>query len=218
MVTYTNDIRLSAPIPSLDLPKDATLQEALEALAALANSHEDLLQKEIYPVASSMSTDDIKYTGDAFSAKGLSPMAQQFEGTKLKIETVRTDQNVELKFKSTDFNIPEDSTIASSVVHISGSVSMGRSEILNTKEPGMNVNIGYARFPVTLDARVVVTTPDGDVELKKTMTISSEEELNQEIPYDIVDRIPQKKPTNLTEVFDQLGNRLKAAEKKKLNG
>ena len=216
MVQFTADIRLSAPIPSLNLPKDSSLQDVLEAMAAELARQSQLLESEIYPAGQTITTDDIKYTGDHFSSNGLSPTAAQFEGSPLKVETIKNANDIELKFKATDFDIPADSTIASSTVNITGGLSMGRTQILNTIEPAMNQSIGYARFPVTLDARVVVTTPKGDVELKKSVTISSDGEISQEIPYEVIDRTTNPKPTNLTELAAQISDRLKIAERKKV--
>lgn len=220
MRTYTDEIRLSAPIPALGLGKDATLQEALEAIVKRIQQAEDVLEKEIYPPSPLITTDDIKYTGDGFSPNGLGPEAIELEeAARFKLETVKGEKDVELKFKATDFKLPEGAVIASSTVNISGELSMGRSEITNTKQPGGTINVAYARFPITVDARVIVNVPDkGDIELRKTMQITSDKEIIEETPFQITDRTVQAKPTNLTEVFSQLGTRLKSAEKKRVNG
>lgn len=219
MRIYTGEIRLSAPIPSLGLAQDATLQDALEAIASRLKKQDDLLEREIYPPAPSISTDDIKYTGEGFSTTGLGPEAQELEdNARFKIETVKGSDDVEVKFNVTDFDLPEGSAIASSVVNMSGELHMGRSEITNTKQTGGTVNVPYARFPVTVDARVVVATPKGDVELRKSVTLTSDKNVAEETPWQVTDRTTQPKPTNLTEVFSQMNARLKSAEKKKVSG
>jgi hypothetical protein len=217
MRSYTAQILLSRPIPSLGLSQGASLQDALEAMAERIVKQDELLQREIFPADFNITTDDIKYTGEGFSSTGLGPEAQELEeNAKLKIETVKGDSDVELKFSATDFGLPEGAVIASTVVNVSGEMHMGRSEITNTKQQAGTVNIGYARFPVTVDARVVVNVPGkGDIELRKTMEITSDKDINQETPFQITDRTVQKKPTNLTEVLAQTGSRLKSAERKK---
>lgn len=217
MRNFTNDIKLSAPIPSLGLAQGDSLQYALEVIAELLTKHDKTLEQELYPQQRDLTTDDIKYTGDGFAPTGLSPEAQAIEDVaKIKIETVKGENDVELKFDVTGFDLPEGAAIASTIFNVAGQLSMGRTEIANTKQPAGTINIAYARFPVTVDARVVVAIPDkGDVELRKTMTLTSDNEIAEETPFQVTDRTTQKKPTNLTEIFTQMNSRIKYTERKK---
>lgn len=216
MQRFTEDIKLSAPIPILGLSEGDSLQDALEAIAKRIHKQDELLEREIYPSATVMTTDDIKYTGEGFTITGMGPEAKFLEeNAQIKIETVKGEADVELKFNAQDFDLPEGAVIASSIVNVSGELHMGRTTIANTKQAAGTINVPYARFPITLDATIVVATPKGDVELRKTTQISSDKDLAEQTPFTVTDRTIQPKPESMTEVIQQMQTRLKSAEKKK---
>lgn len=211
--TFTDNIKMAAPIPELGINEGDTFQSALEKFAVIITDIRTLLNNEVYPGAPAMSTDQIKHDDDTLlSPDGLSPDAAQFDGKKIKIESVRHDETVDITFKTTDFDIPAGSTLASSIVNISGQRNMGRTEITNTKERELVVNVAYNRFPVTLDARVVYTTATGDVELRKSIVINSDKDFSQETPYEVIDRTTNSKPTYLKDTLRQMSGRIKSLE------
>lgn len=219
MVTYTDEIRMSGPIPEFGIKQDDTLQSALEKMASAFMEKIQIIDKEIFPVSPEVTTESIKHIGDIINGTELASDAKALEGSTVKVEFARQTEDVQLTFKATDFPIPEGSVIRSSRVNISGERYMGRNEIANTDQPEMVVSIGYNRFPITVDARVVVNTPTGEVELKKVLRYESAKDLAQETPYEVIDRTTQAKPTNLKEVLKQFDSRIKSVENfKKVSG
>lgn len=212
LVTYSDEIRIAAPIPEFGISQDDTLQQALEKMAKAYAEIKSLLDRELYPVSQEMTTENIKHVDDTLSGSGMSPDAMQFDGTKFKVEAERQPEDMKVTFKAVDFEIPAGSSVASSKVNISGQRHMGRSEIINTDQKEMTVNIGYNRFPVTIDSRVVLTTPTGDVELKKQVVINADKTISQETPYEIIDRTSQAKPSDLKEVIRQFNSRIQSLE------
>lgn len=210
MITYTDEMRVASPIPQLEISQDELLQSAIEKLAKAIVDIRGMLDREFYPAAAPVSTDAIKHEPGSISKGGSD--ADQFEGTKLKIETTRNDQDMSVTFKAVDFEIPAGSTLASSTVNVSGQRDKGRTEIINSKEPEMTLSVAYNRFPITLDSRVVITTASGDVELRKKLVINSDKSISQETPYEIVDRTIQSTPTTLQDLLVQFDTRLKSVE------
>ena len=218
MTTYTDQIKLSAPIPGLDLAQGDSLQDALEAIAEKFADIDKVLEKELFPSGpTDISAKHIKYTGDDTLTGSLSAEAIQLEGSLLKVEATRQDQAVDVTFKAADFTLPAGAKIARSTVNVSGQRDQGRTEIANhTRNTEATMSIGYNRFPVIVDARVVVSMPDGgEVELKKTIQIDSAESFSQETPYELIDRTTKAKSTDLEAAFKQMSARVKSLENRK---
>lgn len=214
MNIFTGDIKLSAPIPELDLQTGDSLQDALEAIASEFGKINGLLEKELFPNSpTEITAANVKFVSDESITGSLSADAMQFEGSLLKIDAVRQENDVSLTFKAADINIPAGSQIVSSTVNITGQRDLGRTEIANhTKTTEASMSIAYNRFPVTVDARVVILTPTGEVELRKSIQVDSAKTISQETPYDITDRTTQAKPSDMEGAMKQALARIKSLE------
>jgi len=215
MTPYTDEIRMAGPVPEFGIEQDDTLQSAMEKIGIAFAKVEKMLDKEFHPAPQPITLDSIKISDDFFIGNGLSYDAKQFEGKTIFVEAVRQQQDVSVTFKTVDFDIPPGTFLASNIVNVSGQRDMGRTEITNTKNKEMTLSVGYNRFPVVIEARVVFTTPTGDVELRKAINISSEKDFAQATPYDVIDRTTQAKPIGLKGLLKQFEGRIKAVENPK---
>jgi len=217
MDSWTEDIKLSGPIPELDLQTGDSLQNALEAIAKEFGKINQLLEKELFPSSSTeITAANVKYVSEDPITGSLSGEALQYEGSLLKVEAVRQDHDVTLTFKAADFELPAGAKIASSTVNISGQRDSGRTEIANhTRNTEASMSIAYNRFPVTVDSRVVIMNAAGEeIELRKSVVVNSDKTYTQETPYEITDRTSQAKPTDLEGALKQFSARIKSLEKR----
>jgi hypothetical protein len=220
MQYYADEIIFSKPIPSLGLPAGETLETVILKLAEKLAEASGTLERELFPSGNNaiVSTADIKHNG-GFGVPGNGIEAQKLEGSEFKVKAERGEKAIDVSFDAAELiKLSEGQQIVSTTVNISGQKLHGRSQIANTKESKLRTSIEYSRFPVTLDARVMVATADGDVELRKQFKITSDESIEQATPYEVIDRTSRNNPTNLEEVMLQVDARLKNLETKKANG
>lgn len=213
MYRYTDEIIHNEAIPELGLPTGSSLTQIISALVAKGVNVDKLLDKELFPATPAKTTDDITYKGQA-DTNQLGIEAQKLTGSALKVSVTRQDNAADVLYKVDDFELPEGASITSTVVNISGQKVNGRSQIVpNGKSRSMDVSVGYNMFPITIDARVVVATKTGEVELRKSTVLQANESASVNEEYEIIDRSAgQAGDIKLTNKIEQYEARLRKAE------
>lgn len=213
MQRYTTEIIHPHAIPELGIAANTTLAQILAIIGQKLGGIDLMLEQELFPQQPPKTSDEIVFNGDTGVAN-LGIEAQKLAGSELKIDLTRQEEAMELKYNALDFKLPEGAKVASVQVNIAGQKYQGRTTIISGKNPEMQIPIAYNRFPITLESRVIVATKTGDVEMKKTMTISAEAQSKSEVvEYEVIDRSASPSgPSPLTDKIKQLETRLAKAE------
>ncbi len=218
MLTYADEITFGESIPELGTGPEATLKDVILKLVEVVFKQNDLLQRELFPVTSNTAITAKDIAFDDPDSGNLSIEAQKIQGSEIKVKMERGSEAATLSYDLEEMlTLPEGSKIASAVVNISGQKLNGRTQVVPaSKQKSMSVSIGYNRFPVTLDARVVVLTKDdGEVELRKTIEVKSEKDITQTTPYEVIDRTSAPATGDLESAIKRIAARVTHLETKK---
>lgn len=215
MKYYADEITFEDSIPELNLPAGTNLKDVILRIVEKIISTDGLLQGELYPTGhNSITAKDIQYEGT--TQGGLSQEAQKLIGSEIKIKVERGAQAADITLNAKDFiTLPPGAQIASSSISVSGQKENGRTQIVpSSKQPIMNVNVNYSRFPLTIDARVIVNTVDGDVELRKSIQVNADQSIEQMTPFEVTDRNSQPVVADLQGAMKQIESRINHLETK----
>lgn len=213
---YADEVIFDDPIPELNLPAGSSLKTVILSMVQKQAEIEQMIKGELYPAGQNgITAKDIKY--ETIISGGMGLEAQKIDGSEIKVKLERGPQAADVTVNARDFiTLPEGAKIVSSVLNITGQKENGRTQIVpSSKQPIMNVSVPYSRFPITVDARVVVNTVDGDVELRKTVQVISDESIEQMTKFETIDRTSKPVAADLEAAMKQVETRLKHLETKK---
>lgn len=211
--TDSEEVIHGKALPALGLGADAKLSDIISKISDRLENIEKILNKELFPPVNDkpITTDDIISPAAPVTLRS---DALALKESSLDYEVKKSETDVEITYDAHVSNLPPGSQVLATSVTISGQKRFGRTQIAATKKPRMTASIAYSRFPVTLDARVRVGTPTGDVELTRKVQVSSDEQGAFSQPYEVKDLSPVVNAASLTEVIAQMDQRLKNIERK----
>lgn len=213
MFLFTDEIRHEEAIPELGVDAGSSLAHIINKMVEKFVDINNAMDKETFSAsASGISAKNILYSNEQPLSLGVE--AKKLTDSIFSVSLDRGDNVADISYATDAFVVPDGSKIVSTSVNISGQKHNGRTQILNTKSNKLTHSIQYNRFPIIVDARVVVATKTGDVELRKTVVLAGDKTVKQSLQYDIIDRSIQRVDNTLDGVIRDLDDRLKRIELK----
>lgn len=212
MYSFSDNVIHKDGVPVLGIAPETAISAIINDMAQRIAELESRLSKEQFAVASESSAieaKDIVVSGPSEKSEE----AITLEGNNLDVNLVKDGTTVTLSYNALPSSpLPGAYKVTGTFVRVDGQKQFGKTKIATTKQPIMKMDIPISRFPVTLDATVTITTPRGDLDLKRKINISAEEVGDQIHPMEIIDRTPSSATTKLDDRLNQLDLRLKNVE------
>lgn len=171
---------------------------------------------DVYRQLGDMSTGNIKHEGGIgdLTKTVLSADASALADRNVQFDVVPADGGADITVDLSQITtkLPQDNVVTKSNIVVSGKQdSTGSTTIFNTSNKYASTKVPLDRFPLTVQANVVVNTPSGDVNLNRTFQVQAGDGMDNLRTMDVKDTTaPEKSVLTTKDVLNVIADAVKA--------